>query len=110
MVANSFFGDCNILLNLSKNLNPFFSNRFKSIFCNEKKATSAPDIIAEDISRTNNTKNCKAAYRSIESNEIKGSGSNELNLVKMANHRHLHFLEQKMMFFLVIVSFDLQTN
>ena len=70
----------------------FLASSSRSDGVSEKKATSVPDIRAENINRTNKVttpKNCGIPAKS----KLGGSGSNESELVrlKMAD-RHLPFL------------------
>ena len=74
IVANNFLGFCNKFSTIFSSF-LFLESSFKSVFESEKKATSVPEINAEQISKTSNAKALNVVRKSIEAkNKNSGSG------------------------------------
>ena len=86
--ANNFFGCFNSSIMISKDFDVLFFASSKSFWVSEKRATSAPDISAEQIKSTSNPIAPVINVLSKRGVKLKGSGSNYCvfsKLIKMVN-------------------------
>lgn len=79
MVANNFFGFSRSRITIFSVFDLFPSSEVRFPGVSEKKATSVPDISAEQISRISNIKRLKISVKSKDEKKrikLAGSGSN----------------------------------